>query len=155
MLTVSLTRGYITVLHKGLGFGYSYLRRKPRDNGEGDMDAKLPEKKTATAKVTPKKTATKESVPLERSAPSNKGVVTKKTDLDSYTSLPKTGKLTESKKPAHDGVAILSKDQKPGKPLPPATIRALGELKAGKLNRSADADEMYRELGIKVVKTKA
>jgi hypothetical protein len=33
------------------------------------------------------------------------------------------------------------------KRLPAATIRALAELEAGELNRYADADEMFRELG--------
>jgi hypothetical protein len=41
------------------------------------------------------------------------------------------------------------------KPLPSATIRALDELKAGRLTSGADADEMFRKLGITVVETKA
>lgn len=36
------------------------------------------------------------------------------------------------------------------KRLPAATIRALEELKAGKLNRYADADDMFQKLGIKI-----
>ena len=40
------------------------------------------------------------------------------------------------------------------KRLPAATIRALKELKAGKLNRYADADDMFQKLGIKLGQTK-
>jgi hypothetical protein len=38
------------------------------------------------------------------------------------------------------------------KRLPAATIRALKELEAGKLNRYADADDMFQKLGIKLGK---
>jgi hypothetical protein len=38
------------------------------------------------------------------------------------------------------------------KRLPAATIRALKELEAGKLMRYADADDLFRKLGIKVGK---
>ena len=36
--------------------------------------------------------------------------------------------------------------------LPAATIRALKELEAGKLTRYADADDLFRKLGIKLGK---
>lgn len=56
-----------------------------------------------------------------------------------------------SKKAASNGPAA-SAGAKPAtkvkKRLPAATIRALAELEAGELNRYADADEMFRELGL-------
>ncbi len=55
-----------------------------------------------------------------------------------------------SKRAAANGPAA-SAEAKPAakakKRLPAATIRALTELEAGELNRYADADEMFRELG--------
>ena len=36
--------------------------------------------------------------------------------------------------------------------IPAATIRALKELKAGKLTRYADADDLFKKLGVKVGK---
>lgn len=60
-----------------------------------------------------------------------------------------------SKKAAANGPAASAKATpapKARKRLPAATIRALKELKAGKLNRYADADDMFQKLGIKVGK---
>ena len=64
-------------------------------------------------------------------------------------------KAVPAKKVAANGPAP-SAGAKPAtaakKRLPAATIRALKELEAGKLNRYADADDMFRKLGIKLGK---
>jgi hypothetical protein len=63
-----------------------------------------------------------------------------------------TAKKASAKKAANGPVA--STGSKPAtkakKRLPAATIRALKELKAGKLNRYADADDMFQKLGIEL-----
>jgi hypothetical protein len=51
--------------------------------------------------------------------------------------------------------AEFSTHEKSSKDLPEATVRALDELKAGRLTSGADADEMFRKLGIPLAKTKA
>jgi hypothetical protein len=48
--------------------------------------------------------------------------------------------------------AKMSSRVKNVKPLPAATIRALAELEADTLTYCADADQMFRQLGIKVGK---
>jgi hypothetical protein len=62
-------------------------------------------------------------------------------------------KVVASKKAAANG-PVASAGSKPvtkaKKRLPAATIRALKELEAGKLNRYADADEMFQKVGIKL-----
>jgi hypothetical protein len=64
-------------------------------------------------------------------------------------------KAVLSQKAAANGPAA-SAEVKPAtkakKRLPAATIRALKELAAGKLNRYADADDMFQKLGIKLGK---
>lgn len=50
---------------------------------------------------------------------------------------------------ASAGIAPATKAKKR---LPAATIRALKELEAGKLNRYADADDLFQKLGIKLGK---
>ena len=64
-------------------------------------------------------------------------------------------KKTSAKRPTANGPAASAKAKtapKARKRLPAATIRALKELKAGKLNQYADADEMFQKLGIKLGK---
>ena len=60
-----------------------------------------------------------------------------------------------SKRAAANGPAASAGAEpatKAKKRLPAATIRALKELEAGKLNRYADADDMFQKLGIKLGK---
>ena len=60
------------------------------------------------------------------------------------------GSPDASRKAAANGPAASARAKpapKAKKRLPVATIRALTELEAGELNRYADADEMFRELG--------
>ena len=67
-------------------------------------------------------------------------------------------KAVPSKKAAANGSAAFAGAEpvtKAKKRLPAATIRALKELEAGKLNRYADADDMFQKLGIKLGKDKA
>ena len=63
-------------------------------------------------------------------------------------------KATPEKAAANGPVAPakMKPATKAKKRLPAATIRALKELKAGKLNRYADADDMFQKLGIKLGK---
>jgi hypothetical protein len=64
-------------------------------------------------------------------------------------------KVVASKKAAANGPAASAGGKpatKAKKRLPAATIRALKELEAGKLNRYADADDMFQKLGIKLGK---
>jgi hypothetical protein len=60
-----------------------------------------------------------------------------------------------ARKVAANGPATSAKATpapKAKKRLPAATIRAMKELAAGKLNRYADADDMFQKLGIKLGK---
>jgi hypothetical protein len=61
-------------------------------------------------------------------------------------------KAAPSEKSVANGPAVSAKAQPATKArrLPAATIRALKELEAGKLTRYADADELFRKLGIKL-----
>ena len=61
-----------------------------------------------------------------------------------------TAKKTTANGPAASAGAKPATKAK--KRLPAATIRALKELEAGKLNRYADADDMFQKLGIKLGK---
>jgi hypothetical protein len=64
-------------------------------------------------------------------------------------------KAVPSRKAAANGPAASAGSRPATKAknrLPAATIRALKELKAGKLNRYADADDMFQKLGIKLGK---
>jgi hypothetical protein len=83
-----------------------------------------PKKAKAAAKKV--KAAAKKAAPAKAKA----AVVAKKTSV-----APKTSKTVSSRSG-----------------LPAATIRALKELKAGKLTRYADADDLFRKLGIKLGK---
>ena len=68
--------------------------------------------------------------PAARKAPAKKGVASKKAAANGPAASAKATPASKTKKR-----------------LPAATIRALAELEAGELNRYADADEMFRELG--------
>jgi hypothetical protein len=64
-----------------------------------------------------------------------------------------TKRATTPKKAASNGPAASADARSatgPRKRLPAATLRALKELEAGKLNRYADADELFRKLDIKL-----
>ena len=73
------------------------------------------------------------------------------------TPAPKTvrPKRAQSKGAESNGPATPSGTQPRPKTkrLPAATIRALKELKAGKLTRYEDEDDLFRKLGIKLGKT--
>jgi hypothetical protein len=58
-------------------------------------------------------------------------------------------KKAPARKPAANGPAASGAKPATGakRRLPAATIKAIAELAAGELNRYADADEMFRELG--------
>jgi hypothetical protein len=81
-------------------------------------------------------------------------MATKLTPRKSESQKP-AAKNATAKKAAANGPAASAGAKpttKAKKRLPAATIRALKELKAGKLNRYADAADMFQKLGIKLAK---
>jgi hypothetical protein len=89
------------------------------------MAPKLVTKKAAPAKA---KAVAKKAAPAKAKAAAT-AAVTK------TSAAPKASKM------------VLSRSR-----IPAATIRALKELKAGKLTRYADADDLFKKLGVKVGK---
>jgi hypothetical protein len=79
-------------------------------------------------------------------------MATKWTPRKSGAEKPAAKKARPKEKAAANGPAASARARPATgakKRLPVATIRALAELEAGELNRYADADEMFRELGHK------
>jgi hypothetical protein len=90
----------------------------------------------ATKLVTQKAAPARAKKAVAKKAAAKKATLAKaKASVKKAPATPKAGKT----KPSRSG-------------LPAATIRALKELEAGKLNRYADADDLFRKLGIKLGK---
>ena len=104
-----------------------------------------------------KERSTSEAVPTPKSAKSEAGKLGTPAKEGTVLNAPRASvPIVLDRVPAKRvRKAELSTHEKSSKDLPDATIRALDELKAGTLTSGADADEMFRKLGITVAKTKA
>jgi hypothetical protein len=74
-------------------------------------------------------------------------LVTKKAVVKKTSAVPTKAAAKKTSAAPKTSKAVLSRSR-----IPAATIRALKELKAGELTRYADADDLFKKLGIKLGK---
>jgi len=89
-----------------------------------DQDGVMATKLVIKESETPKAATKNKVAPAKKAAPTKKASTAVNTSRDTESRIPTT-----------------------------STLRALAELKDGKLNRYADEDDLFRKLGIKVGKT--